>query len=117
MTTGGWNVDTLLELMNERASRYEERFVAQEKAVNAQLSASEKAISIAETNAEKWRDNANEWRGAMSDREGKFVTVTEFKLLKERLDRTEGSSRGMRDMWGWIVAGAILVLSVLDKFK
>lgn len=81
---------------------------AQEKAVNAALAASEKAVSVAETNAEKWRDNANEWRGAMTDRESKFVTFNEFALLKERLDRGEGSSRGMRDMWGWIIAAAMV---------
>lgn len=89
---------------------------AQEKAVNAALAASEKAVSVAETNAEKWRDNANEWRGAMSDREVKFVTHTEFTLLKERLDRSEGSTRGMRDMWGWVAAAIMLSAAVFNTF-
>lgn len=58
-----WTPDTLLELMNERDRRYGERFAAQEK-----------AIAVAEMNAEKWRMNANEWREAMNDRERNFLS-------------------------------------------
>jgi hypothetical protein len=54
--------------------RYEDRFNAQEKAVNAALAAAEKAVATAETNAEKWRMNANEWRAAMNDRERQFLS-------------------------------------------
>ena len=36
--------------------------------------AQEKAISVAESNAERWRQNANEWRAAMTDRERNFLS-------------------------------------------
>jgi len=128
----------VLTLIDANDRRYEDRFAAQEKsvhdafaasekavnaalaaqekAVTAALAASEKAVSVAETNAEKWRDNANEWRGAMTDREAKFITTTEFGLLKERIDRSEGSGRGMRDLWGWIVAAIMLGVVLLNLF-
>jgi hypothetical protein len=34
----------------------------------------EKAIAVAEANAERWRANANEWRAAMTDREQNFFS-------------------------------------------
>lgn len=139
----GWSPELVrvhvVELIEAKEQRYLDRFdtleksaitatsaaekavnaalAAQEKAVNAALAASEKAVSVAETNAEKWRDNANEWRGAMSDREARFVTTTEFNLLKERLDRSEGSGHGMRDMWGWILAAILAGVTVLNQFS
>ena len=42
---------------------YQQRFAAQER-----------AIQVAEANAEKWRQNANEWRAAMTDRERNFLS-------------------------------------------
>ena len=126
-----WTVDMLKEHVTQVISlndkRYEERYTgqvqavnaalaAQEKAVNAALVAAEKAVLVAETNAQEWRKGANEWRQAMTDREIKFVSITEFNLIKERLDRSEGSGRGMRDMYGWIVAAVLLAISVLNFF-
>ncbi len=58
-----WTINTLLELMNERDRRYEERFIA-----------SETARKIYEDSADKWRLAANEWRGAMTDRERNFIS-------------------------------------------
>lgn len=115
--------DHLIALLDANDKRYEERFkaqekavkdalAAQEKAVTAALAASEKAVSVAETNAEKWRANANEWRAAMTDRELKFVSSTEYELLKERMDKQEGSSKGMRDLWGWIFGGVMLAVAL-----
>lgn len=131
----GWTpklvMDHVLKLADANDKRYEERFAAQEKAVkdalagqekavNAALAASEKAVSVAERNAEKWREGANEWRAAMSDRERSFSTKAEFELLKERIDKNEGGSKGMRDMWAWLVAGimaVIAVISFMGKFQ
>lgn len=84
-------------LINEADKRYEQRFVAQEKAVGAALSAAEKAVTLAEANAEKWRTNANEWREAMNDRERNFL------------------SRGM----GYVVGGLsciALLLAIVQRF-
>lgn len=122
-----WTVDMLKEhviamiMLNDK--RYEERFVgqvqavkdalaAQEKAVNAALVAAEKAVNVAETNAQEWRKGANEWRQAMTDREIKFVGTSEFSLLKERLDRSEGKGTGLHAGWGYLI-GAIGVVAAL----
>lgn len=111
-------------LINANDSRYQSRFLAQEqavkdalisqeKAINAALTSSDKAIQVAEINSEKWRANADEWRGAMTDREKQFATQNDYKLLKERLDRTEGSTTGHREMWGWISAGIVLIITII----
>jgi len=56
-------VSHLEEVSNERDKRYEQRFQAQEQALN-----------VAEAAAERWRLNANEWRAAMTDRERNFFS-------------------------------------------
>lgn len=94
----GWSLDTLKALMDERDRRYGEVSEAKERAVAAALAAAEKAVLVAEQNAEKWRTNANEWREAMNDRERNFL------------------SKGM----GYVVGalGAVsMMLTLLDKFK
>lgn len=70
---GGWTLETLKVLMDERDRRYGEVSTAKEEAVRVALSNAEKAVLVAERNAEKWRDNANEWRAAMTDRESQFL--------------------------------------------
>lgn len=60
--------------MDERDRRYGEVSEAKERAVAAALAAAEKAVLIAEGNAEKWRTNANEWRASMLDRERQFLS-------------------------------------------
>ena len=126
----GWQIDTLKEhveaLIEGADTRYEQRFLAQEKAVRealaaqekavtAALTAAEKAVAVAERNAEEWRKGANEWRGSMTDRERNFVSRPEFDSLKERLDRNEGAGKGVKDMWAWIIA-AIMALAAVAAF-
>ena len=107
--------------------RYEERFAAQEKAVkdaiaaqekavNAALAASEKAVSVAENNAAQWRAGANEWRSAMTDRERNFATQADFVSMKERVDKSEGGGKGMRELWGWITAGVLMIVALISNF-
>jgi len=127
----GWQIDTLKEyvesLINAADTRYEQRFLAQEKAVRealaaqekavtAALTAAEKAVAVAERNAEEWRKGANEWRGSMSDRERNFVSRPEFESLKERLDRAEGIGKGIRDMWAWIITAITAIAAVAVFF-
>jgi hypothetical protein len=70
----GWTLKSLKALMDERDRRYTEVSDAKEKAVSAALVAAQKAVDIAEHNAEKWREGANEWRQAMTDKDRNFVT-------------------------------------------
>jgi len=124
-----WTVDTLKDhlaaLIIETEKRLHEadiaadlrndqRFVAQQQAIQdaltaqkeataAALAASEKAVAVAEVNAEKWRASANEWRGAMNDRERSLMPRPEAEAmyksnaeridaLQSRMDRNEGKS-------------------------
>lgn len=94
----GWTLTTLKQLMDERDRRYGEVSEAKERAISAALAAAEKAVHVAEINAEKWRMNANEWREAMNDRERNFL------------------SKGM----GYVI-GALstitLILAILEKIR
>jgi hypothetical protein len=71
---GGWTVETLLELMNERDKRYEQRFQAQEK-----------AISKTEADSGTKSANTNEWRQAMQDRETTLAKKVELVPMNEQL--------------------------------
>jgi hypothetical protein len=113
-------LEHLLAIMSANDVRYSEKFISQEK-----------AISIAEMNAEKWRSNANEWRAAMGDREVKFATQAEmdiqFAALRDRLNKlelakatTEGKFSGISGSWAVlisVVAGAIAIVNILWQFK
>jgi hypothetical protein len=83
----GWTVGTLLQLMNERDRRYEQRFSSQEEAVR-----------VYKETSDKWQAAANEWRGAMTDRERNFL------------------SKGMGYVVGALSAIA-LILTIADKFR
>ena len=110
MTETAWNVVSLKEHL-------EEKLRLQDKAVTVALLAAEKAVAIAEGNAEKWRMNANEWRGAMGDREEKFVQKEhltplltglqkEVNEVKTFVNQSQGKSIGMNQIWGYLVAAA-----------
>jgi hypothetical protein len=62
------------KFLEERDLRYAQLSDAKEKALSAALAASDKAVAVAERNAERWRDSANEWRAAMTDKDRNFVT-------------------------------------------
>lgn len=81
-----WSPSMILALMDERDKRYTERFDAQQK-----------AIGVAEEQAEKWRANANEWRTAMNDRERNFL------------------SKSMGYVLGALTA-LVLILTLVDRF-
>lgn len=119
--------DHVAAIIAANDKRYEDKFAAsdkavlsalaaQEKAVNAALAAAEKAVAVAERNAEEWRKGANEWRGSMTDREQNFAKKPELDALKERIDRSEGSSKGRSDVWGWIVGGISVGLLIINFF-
>jgi hypothetical protein len=109
----------LLTLMNERDKRYEQRFVAQQAALEAarvtQMAALQAALAEKDkrdeqrfaTN-EQWRAASNEWRGTLSDRDSRFVTKEEYeptiKSLSEKIASAEARARAA--VWGYII-GAV----------
>jgi len=100
----GWTTDTLhdlfVNLIEERDLRYQQRFDAQEqalqaaliaaeKAVTAALAAAEKAVNKAETAAEKRFESVNEFRAQLGDQARTFApreyVETQFDALDRRL--------------------------------
>lgn len=88
--SSGWTVETLLELMNERDTRYNQRFEGQEKAVAVAIEGAKGASTKAENAMEKRFDNTNEWRAAMNDRDLKLLPRLEYDRahidLEKRLE-------------------------------
>lgn len=101
--------------------------LSQKEAVEIAFASSEKAVVVAENNAERWRENANEWRSAMSDREREFVRQVQHQTevnglrkdvqdLKERVDKGEGTGAGLRAGWGYLVAVIVAAAAVVALF-
>lgn len=95
---------------SEKAIR--DALAAVEKSTAAAFVAAEKAVALAENNAERWREDAKLWRATITERERDLATKTEVSALKERVDRSEGSGKGMRDVWGWIVAAIAAAIGI-----
>lgn len=120
----GWTVSTLREylmaLLAEADLRYQQRFDAQTKAVEAALLAAKEAVIKAELAMEKRFDGVNEFRETLSDQAAQFVTLAQFTELKERVDRSEGKSSGLNAGWGYL-AGAVgavaAVIAVVVSLK
>ena len=114
----------LKELLMEVDLRNQQRFEAQEKAVQAALVGAERAVLKAEAAAEKRFEAMNEIRGAMSD-QGRMLIGREEALarmsgleekvgaLTERLDKAEGSGSGLKAGWGYLIGGVGLLLAIL----
>jgi len=80
-----WNINTLMKFLDERDKRYEQRFVAQQEATHAALIAAEKAVTKAETAAEKRLDSVNEFRGQLRDQAATFIPRSEVQIMINNL--------------------------------
>jgi hypothetical protein len=87
--------------------------VADAAAIAAALAAAEKAVNVAEVNAERWRNSANEWRAAMDDRERRFAqrdaVSTDVTNLQKQLDELKPSRQSQQ----WVVTTIIAAFSGL----
>jgi len=100
----GWTLEALREHLQALAAaadrRYEQRFDAQEKAVDAALTAANQRLNV-----------MNEFRGALTDQAATFATRIEvdqrlatndekLSAVVGRLDRIEGRTSGISSGWG-----------------
>ena len=131
-------LERVRELLAEMNLRYQQRFdaqtkaidaamVASEKAINAALTAAEKAVTKAENATERRFEGVNEFRGALQDLQAKLATRVELVALRDtladrisdlvtRLDKIEGKTAGLNAGWV-IVAGAVgLIAAVVALF-
>jgi hypothetical protein len=127
-----WTVETLKEhftdLLAATDKRNEQRFQAQESAVSTTMLAAKEAVIKAEAASEKRFDNTNEWRQAMNDRDTRLMPREEanskFRAMEDklsdtvkRLDLTDGSKKGLRDGWGYVVGAIGLLAALVEAFK
>lgn len=102
-------------LMDANDKRYEQRFIAMEKATLAMISAADNALSKADATAVRDKAAANEWRAAMNDREKLFIARPEFAAeisnLQKKIEDLAGTRlAGMSAAWGIMLgAGGILI--------
>lgn len=103
----------LLALLTERDQRYQERFEAQERALESARDATDKRLEA-----------MNEFRAQLGDYQNRLITRAEYSTahstlvdriddLSGRLAKFEGTSNGMRGLWGYLVAGAGVVVAVV----
>lgn len=145
-SVSAWTNDTVLEhlrsyissvqqIMDERDRRYEQRFVAQEKAVTdaltsaekavaAALAAAEKAVSKAEMATEKRFDNVNEFRAQLNDQANTFVPRQEYQVqhdplvervgkLENNLYAREGQSSGQKATIAYIISAIVSATAII----
>jgi hypothetical protein len=93
------------------------RFDAQEKAVNAALTAADRAVNKAEIASEKRFDAVNEFRAALADSARLLMPRAEseqsYKILAGKLEVIEGrvnarDDRGAGESQSWIKIGLLI---------
>jgi hypothetical protein len=131
-------LDHVRALLIEMDLRYQQRFDAQtraleaallaaEKAVGTALTAAEKAVNKAEIAAEKRFESVNEFRGQLNDYQAMLLPRTEYAAahqalvekiidLSSRVDRAEGTTSGGHQVWGYLVGAAGIALAVIALF-
>jgi pyruvate-formate lyase len=115
--------------------RYQQRFdaqqkaleaalLSQEKAVQTAMTASEKATTKSELAAEKRFDSNNEFREQLRDQAATLMPRSEAEnraaALSEKIDDLkativliQGRSTGRNDIWGYLVGGAGLIAAII----
>jgi ElaB/YqjD/DUF883 family membrane-anchored ribosome-binding protein len=104
----GWTIDTALNhwlsLRDGDNLRYEQRFVAQERAVEAALQSARSATQKAETAAERRFDSVNEFRQTLSNNQATYITRTEVGALVG--DQSSFVTR--TEMFSWVGVAAVV---------
>lgn len=111
----------------ERDRRYSERATSDEKALTAALSSVAEALKINALSTKEYKEGANEWRGALNDTvarmPSKLELDAEFRRINDRLnelkagaDVSRGSGAGRGQMWGYVVGGIGLLISMAMFF-
>jgi hypothetical protein len=127
-----WTIDSLREhydvLLAQLDRRYEQRFEAQEKAVDAALASAEKAVSAALAAQEKAVDKAeradekrfesvNEFRAQLSDQAGSFLPRAEadvrFTSINEKIAGNTARFLTVAALAVSIMVAAVVLANVL----
>ena len=143
LTTLTVRFDAFKELMDERHKHLDALSFAAKEAVSIALLTTEKAAMETKSAFAEYKQGANEWHLAMTAREAKFASLSDHLALKERVDKMDArfatipeltalkeqvvtvqgeltalkaAGQGMNKMYGWLVAGALVVLEMVRLF-
>jgi tetrahydromethanopterin S-methyltransferase subunit G len=126
----GLSLEVLHTIIEERDARYGQRFSDMERALQAALASSEKAILKAETSTEKRFESVNEFRSTLSDQANQFMTRNEAQALFQRVtdriedmnaridslnsreDKRSGKSSGLNAGWVYLL-GAVAAIGTI----
>src|SRR6185369_2256230 len=103
------------DLLEEADKRYQQRFNDTKIAVDAALASSEKAVTKAETAAEKRFESVNEFRNTLADQQRTLMPRAEtealFKVVNDKIAalgstqiKSEGKGLGIAQALGYILA-------------
>jgi len=141
-----WTIETLKEhftkLLADAERRFDGQILSQKEAVAIAMNAADRAVTKAESAAEKRFESVNEFRAALNDNgrlqmprleaEGLFRAMGEKfeasnKALSARIDavaatllKHEGKSVGVSAGWGYavgVVGLVALIISLITKYK
>lgn len=114
----------LREIMDERDRRYQERFEASTRAVEAAFASAKEAVLKAEIASERRFDSVNEFRAQLADQTSTFLTRREYDAKHEALEkqvddlirvieRNKGRAGGMGSIYGWLVSAIGAIVAVM----
>lgn len=134
----GWTVETYAahnealriaaeRFEQERDRRYAEVKSAEEKALKVKEEADRAALGLAREIQSYKDEKANQLREQINAERGQYATRIDLKAAVEKLEAIlgplasfvssqTGGSRGMRDMWGWIVAAVLAGAALFNAF-
>jgi hypothetical protein len=112
----------------ERDRRNTEVSQEREKALKIKEEEREKALSLAREIQTYKDEKANELRSQIERERGTYVTQSDLRGAVEKIDATmapviayvasqQGGSKGMRDMYAWIIAAIAIVFAAANYFK
>jgi uncharacterized tellurite resistance protein B-like protein len=117
-------IDHLRDLVDERDRRYEQRYEASQRALDAALLAADRAVQAAlqaakeavikaELSADKRFELLNELRTGVATTEQLESLEKIVNGLKEQLDKSAGRGAGVSALYGWLIGGIGLIVSVV----
>lgn len=112
---------------DERDRRYAEVKNAEEKALRVKDEADKNALTLAREIQTYKDEKANELRSQIERERGDYATQADMKALSEKLEAAllpirdhmasqVASGKGMRDMWGWIIAAVMTGVYLFNNF-
>lgn len=119
----GREIDWLRMLMDERDRRYEERFIAQERAREESLRVSERAVNASSKAQDAYNEHTNNLRDQLGRQAKEFLPLAladaRFAAIEERISglresRSEG--KGRSDQSVYLVGLGLALLAIAMRW-